>query len=96
MGNPPAIYRKLTQEDFHYRCAELLGCVEHIYKEFPFKKRTRWNNRTAGNGRYPGMGLIRVFGPKVHVSLRAPVQINKWFESKQDALNWLESLRINS
>lgn len=28
---------------------------------FPYRKRTRWNNRKAGRGRYPGVGVIRVF-----------------------------------
>lgn len=80
---------EMTVEGFYLRCSELLGCTEHTYKEFPFRKRTRWNNRTAGNGRYPGIGLIRVFGPKVHISLRTPVQTNRWFGSMDEALAWL-------
>ncbi len=60
-------------ERFYHECAELLDCAEHVYKKFPYRKRTRWNNRTAGNGRFVGHGLIRVFAPNtIAVFLHTP------------------------
>ena len=82
---------EMSVEGFHQRCAELL-CAEHVYKKFPYKYGTRWNNRTPGNGRYVGKGMVRCFGSKVHVSLRAPIQTNRWFNSKEEALAFFEDL----
>jgi len=54
---------KEQQKEFYDRCAELLG-IDHEYTE-PVLKRTRWNSRRNGNGRYPGFGLIRCYGDTV-------------------------------
>lgn len=76
-------------EGFYTKCAELLGAT-HAYKKFPYRKRTRWNNRTAGNGRFIGHGLVRVFGPTtIHVSLTSP-RLSGCFKS-QDAV--LEAIK---
>jgi hypothetical protein len=74
---------------FYNKVAELLGCTEHAYKKFPYRKRTRWNARVLGNGRYPGFGLVRIFGSKVHISLYKPVRVNRWFDSMELALVFL-------
>ena len=59
-------------EGFYQACASLLGAV-HDHKAFPYGKRTRWNNRTAGRGRFEGFGLIRFFGPNcIQVCLHNP------------------------
>lgn len=85
-----------VEQGFYNRCAELLGCAEHTYKKFPYTKRTRWNNRTPGNGRYPGFGIIRMFGTNcVHVSLTAPVKVNRTFSSTDAVLTFLESLGVS-
>lgn len=76
---------------FYARCAELLG-AEHTFKAFPYRRRTRWNNRTAGNGRFEGFGLIRLFGDSVHMALHHPESINRFFVTQQDALTFLEQL----
>lgn len=81
-----------VENRFYERCAELLG-VPHIYKPFPFRKRTRWNNRTAGNGRFEGFGLIRIFGPSVHIALTSPIATNRWFKTHDDALSYLAGLK---
>ena len=74
------------EEGFYKKCAMLLDCAEHVYRPFPYRKRTRWNNRAAGNGRYEGHGLIRMYGPNnIHVMLRSP-SLNKQFTSVEDAL----------
>lgn len=82
-----------VEHRFYRRCAELL-CVPDTYKPFPYMFRTRWNNRTAGNGRYVGFGLIRLFGTTVHMSLYHPEKINRWFSSHQAALDHLEGITL--
>lgn len=74
---------------FYRRCAELLG-VPDSYHPYPYSRRTRWNNRTAGNGRFVGYGIIRLFGSTVHMSLRTPIVVNTWFKSTDEALSFLE------
>lgn len=62
-----------VEEGFYLECAKLLECADHTYRVYPYTKRTRWNNRGAGNGRYPGHGIVRMFGPNtIHVSLYSP------------------------
>jgi len=74
----------MNQEEFYQRCAGLLG-TEHVYHEPPKSElrlrydgtisntyRNRWNNRHPGNGRFVGHGIVRVFGPCVHVVLSNP------------------------
>lgn len=56
---------------FYEECARLLG-TSYECEPFPYRKRTRWNNRAPGSGRYPGIGIIRVFGDEVHVTLHNP------------------------
>ncbi|NBB17699.1 hypothetical protein GVN21_20250 [Caulobacter sp. SLTY] len=61
----------LVEQGFYQACAERLGAETH-YRPFPYSRRTRWNAREPGNGRYPGFGLIRLFGETVHIQLRRP------------------------
>ena len=62
-----------VEQGFYEECAKLLDCAEHTYRKFPYRKRTRWNNRTAGNGRFPGHGLVRMFSHNlITVSLYQP------------------------
>lgn len=61
----------MNDETFYRECARLLGTTYDCVP-FQFHKRTRWNNRTPGSGRFPGHGIIRVFGDEVHVSLHTP------------------------
>ncbi|HYD87562.1 MAG TPA: hypothetical protein VEA80_08820 [Vitreimonas sp.] len=81
----------VVEQGFYQACAELLG-AEHDYRPFPFRRRTRWNNRAAGNGRFPGFGVIRIFGDRVHMQLRAPAAVNRWFASQAEALAHLRAL----
>jgi len=83
--------RHTVEQGFYQACAALLG-AEHDYRAFPYRRPTRWNNRTPGNGRFPGFGLIRLFGEKVHMQLRAPAPVNRWFEGKDAALAHLAAL----
>ena len=61
----------MTNEEVYREFARLLGCP-YDSKPFPYRYRTRWNNRSAGQGRYEGHGIIRIFGDKVHVALHTP------------------------
>jgi hypothetical protein len=57
-----------TQEEkklFYAKCAEILN-IENEYN-IPVPRRTRWNNRNIGNGRYPGFGLVQCFGNTTRV-----------------------------
>ena len=76
---------------FYDRCAELLG-VEHQFAPFRYGKRTRWNNRKPGSGRFPGRGLVRAFGNHVHLSLYRPKPISRLFDSREAALECLEEI----
>jgi hypothetical protein len=56
-----------------------LQCAEHIYRPWPFSKKTRWNNRNPGNGRYPGHGIVRRFNSNsIHVNLHTPTLYAKF------------------
>jgi len=79
----------VVEQGFYQACAERLGAETH-YRPFPYSRRTRWNAREPGNGRYPGFGLIRLFGETVHIQLRRPAAVNRWFPSRAAALAFLE------
>lgn len=83
----------METDEFYHKCAELLG-VEYDCKSFPWTsyKRTRWNNRAAGSGRYSGFGIIRKFGNQVHVALQNPVNHTKIYDSEQEVLDFLATL----
>jgi hypothetical protein len=77
-------------ELFYLEVAAILDvpCVEVVEP----KRRTRWNARQPGNGRYPGRGLVRAFGDRVLVQLRVP-PVTRWFETRRKALEFLRQLR---
>lgn len=76
---------------FYEEVAAILG-VNFVDNSFPWYKRTRWNNRSPGNGRYEGYGIVRKFGDKVHVALRHPVVCHQIFDSEQKALDFLRAI----
>jgi hypothetical protein len=80
-----------VEQRFYQSCADILGAA-YSYNPFPYPKRTRWNNRSAGNGRFPGFGLVRMFGSAVHVQLRAPLAVNRRFPDPDSALAFLTNL----
>ena len=72
------------EQEFYATCSELLQ-IEHDYK-VPFRKKTRWNNRVLGNGRFPGFGTIQYFGSFIRVMChKGTFQFNK-FEEVYDFL----------
>jgi hypothetical protein len=59
----------MTNEEkkaFYAQCGNILG-IEHVWNE-PVPRRTRWNNRAIGNGRFPGFGLVRCYGKQIMVT----------------------------
>jgi hypothetical protein len=80
----------MNKEDFYAECAAIIGSP-HEGEAFTHYKRTRWNNRTAGRGRFPGCGIIRVFGDTVHISLKEPKQVFGIIEGHEQALAFLRA-----
>lgn len=78
----------MTDQEFYSECAKLLG-VEYDGIPFKYRKRTRWNNRVPGSGRFYEKGIIRVFGNTVHVALNEP-ECHKIFDSKEAVLEFLK------
>jgi len=79
------------KELFYEACGGILGTI-HNYKQ-PVSRITRWNNRSAGNGRYEGFGLIRFFGPnKIHIALNHPERVNKTCSSKDEVFTLLHEV----
>lgn len=75
--------------EFYEKCALIL-CVEHefVYK---FAKRTRWNHRNPGNGRFPTRGTIKWFSSTcIYLSFHTPL-VCKYFKSPDDCIEWLEA-----
>lgn len=62
------------------------GCLSP-YEFLPKpKKRGRWGPRTPGNGRFPGHGLVRWFGPNgIHVNLTSP-KLSGFYTSPEQAI----------
>jgi hypothetical protein len=67
--------------------------VEYDCQPFTHYKRTRWNNRTPGSGRYQGYGTIRVFGDYIHVALRYPIDHHGIYQSKEEVFDFLKNLK---
>jgi hypothetical protein len=80
----------MTDDDFYAAVADLLGAT-HEGSAFPHDYRTRWNDRGAGRGRYPGFGTVRLFGDTVHVSLRRPLAVCLVVEGREQALEALRA-----
>jgi hypothetical protein len=89
-SNPPLNKGKSM---FYERCAELLG-TEYNCVSFPYAYRTRWNNRSAGHGRFPGFGIIRKFGDKIQVALTHPVSCHRIYDSEDEVYEFLKSLSL--
>jgi hypothetical protein len=83
--------------DFYRTVATLLHCEAHGYHPFPHGRRTRWNNRQPGSGRFVGHGLVRYYGPAhIHVHLTSP-PLQRLFHSREAALAAIAAaMEVNS
>ncbi len=77
----------MNAQKFYEECASLLETT-HEGEAFTLYRRTRWNNRRPGRGRFPGRGIIRVFGDTVHIALLTP-RLNVIVETLPAALDLL-------
>lgn len=75
------------KQKFYETCASILE-IEHKFHP-PVRKRTRWNTRNLGNGRFPGFGLIQCFGSFVRIIDRTGT---KSFKSYQEVYDYLKKL----
>lgn len=75
-------------QEFYSKCGELLK-IHHNYQQ-PYNRKTRWNQRRPGNGRYPGFGLIRYHGPD-HISMISR-HGTRFFGSVDEVYKFLENL----
>lgn len=53
--------------------------IEHQFHD-PVRRRTRWNTRIKGNGRFPGFGLVQCFGSTVRVASKHGTKVFKTYE----------------
>ena len=61
----------MEKEAFYAECAAILNVDYKFVEALPYRR--RWGQRTPGNGRLEGIGLIRYFGPSyITVTLRNP------------------------
>jgi len=76
----------MTEEkEFYDKVAEALGC-DHDYKPNELWRLRRWN-RTVGNGRYAGHGLVRRYSATcIMVQLTNP-KLNDLYTSDDAALD---------
>lgn len=85
---------KKEKELFYEECGKILG-VNHDFTVayHGYKYANRWTNRNPGNGRYPGFGVIQMFGAKcIHIALTAPQAVTKTVTSAEDAYALLRSI----
>lgn len=79
---------RMDDAAFHAAVAALLG-AEDAYRPNAKAYRTRWNDRTAGNGRYPGFGIVRRFGDEVQIAIRRPIEMQRNFATTDEAIEAL-------
>lgn len=65
---------KMVVEGFYQKVAEILR-TQHTYNDH--RPMRRWN-RQLGNGRYPGHGVVRIYGDVVVSMLRNPAVIGTY------------------
>ena len=75
------------KEEFYSKCAEILN-IPHEFV-VPVPKRTRWNARRNGNGRYPSFGLVQCFGSTVRVVSKRGTRM---FNSYDEVYKYLEEI----
>ena len=77
------------KKEFYTRCGKILN-IEHVYTK-PVPRRTRWNTRFLGNGRYPSFGLIRCYGNSIMVTSRK--HGSKMFSDYESVYEYLHTLK---
>lgn len=78
------------RKEFFDKVAKIFETT-HEYVE-PRARKTRWNVRNLGNGRYPGFGTVRHFGAYIYVMLTNPVSVTQKFDTEEECLEFLEEI----
>ena len=78
---------KEEKHEFYDTVSSILN-IDHDYHD-PVRRRTRWNTRNLGNGRYPGFGLVQCFGSSVRVMSKHGTKI---FYSYEDTYKYLKEV----
>lgn len=76
------------KEEFYGKCADILG-IPHEFTT-PVRRRTRWNARRLGNGRYAGFGLVQCFGSTIRVMSKRGTRM---FATYDEVYKYLEEIR---
>ena len=80
----------MNKQEFYEQVADILNYTYEL-KPFPYYKRTRWNNRVPGSGRFVGHGVVRAFSENlINVCLHTP-KINGTFNSYDAALTAIKN-----
>lgn len=79
-----------SKKEFFDKVAKIFGTT-HDYVE-PFTRKTRWNVRNKGNGRYDGFGTVRHFGAYIYVMLSNPISVSRQFDTEKECLEFLEEI----
>lgn len=83
----------VEQAQFYQQCADILG-IKHEFT-VRYAKRTRWNHRNPGNGRFSGYGTIRWFSREnIHLAFHSPL-VTMTFSSPDECLGWLNGMMLN-
>ena len=72
------------KREFYENCSTILG-IPHVFHD-PVRRRTRWNARFLGNGRFPGFGLVQCFGSSTRVMSKNGTKVFKTYEETYDYL----------
>lgn len=72
------------KREFYENCAKILN-IGHEFHD-PVRRRTRWNTRFLGNGRFVGFGLVQCFGSSVRVVSKQGTKVFKTYEETYDYL----------
>jgi len=97
----------MEKKEFYDKIASILGASHEystfndvIYRFIDGKpcptNATRWGGRSPGNGRFPGFGIVRLYGNTVHIALTKPIGINAICTSKEEAVEMIEKIINNS
>lgn len=78
------------QREFYTTCGEILE-IEHDY-QIPYARKTRWNDRKPGNGRYEGFGTIRRFSETL-ISITSRTTGRKLLYSEQAVFDYLREIK---
>jgi hypothetical protein len=73
------------KQAFYAKCAEILN-IPHVF-HVPVRRKTRWNTRFLGNGRYPGFGLVQCYGCVVRVVSKQGTKVFNDYDAVYDYLN---------